>query len=366
MPRRSPWLLGRMVQRMGRFSPPRHRELVRGMVAELDSIADPIERRRFAVGAIAAIARLALTGVGRVGVPAHDRLVVVGEPEHNTISGGASMSNLTTRQLLGRHLTPFVVSLASLTALLLARHAVRLASQLSATGSSAGEIAQAVLLAVPFTAALTIPMSVFVAVLWVFTRLGREGVLQSAGLERHGVRRLVTPVMGAAAVIAALTFVSNAYVVPRANARLAEVTKGAPSGLTDRTMTIGQLREAALTEREATSDGAATRAAGYGVEIQKKFAIAAAAVALALAAAAIAIRFPQGGGRLVFGASGVVFTGYWLLLTAGEALADELVVSPWVAMWMANGLLLALALLLVWRQGRSVSAPGPESLAIGG
>ena len=61
MPRRSTLMLGRIVERIATLSPPRHRDLVRGMVAELHSIADPAGQRRFALGAIAAIARLVLT-----------------------------------------------------------------------------------------------------------------------------------------------------------------------------------------------------------------------------------------------------------------------------------------------------------------
>ena len=55
-------LLGRIVGHVATLCPPRHRDLVRGMVAELDAIADPAERRRFALGAIAAVARLILMG----------------------------------------------------------------------------------------------------------------------------------------------------------------------------------------------------------------------------------------------------------------------------------------------------------------
>ena len=62
MPRRSTLMLGRIVERFAKLSPPRHRDLARGMVAELDSIADPAEQIRFALGAIAAIARLVLSG----------------------------------------------------------------------------------------------------------------------------------------------------------------------------------------------------------------------------------------------------------------------------------------------------------------
>ena len=65
MPRPSTLLLGRIVERIAKLSPPRHRDLVRGMVAELDSIADPAEQMRFALGAIAAIARLVLSGYSR-------------------------------------------------------------------------------------------------------------------------------------------------------------------------------------------------------------------------------------------------------------------------------------------------------------
>ena len=177
------------------------------------------------------------------------------------------MSKLTTRQLLGRLAAPFAVSFASLTALLLANSAARWVPELSARGVPAGGIVEALLVAVPHTVALTIPMAVFLAVSWAFMRLGKEGVLAAARRERHGVRRLVAPVLGAAAVIAALTFVSNTEVVPRANARLAAVIQGAPREPTDRTMTIGELQGGGTEGWAATGADAAARAAAYEVEI---------------------------------------------------------------------------------------------------
>ena len=222
------------------------------------------------------------------------------------------------------------------------------------------------LLAVPHTLALTIPMAVFLAVSWVFTRLGTEGVLASARRERRGVRRLIVPVLGASAVVAALSLLSYSEVVPRANARLVEALDGAPREPTDRTMTIGALREAGQRARTASGAEAAARADQIDVEIQKKFALAAACVILALAAAVIAIRFPGGGVRLVLGASGLVFIGYYLFLVGGESLADRQLLSPPVAMWTANALLLAVALLLVPRPSRPDPTHGAESLAIDG
>lgn len=360
--------LSHIVVHMAKLSPPCHRELVRGMVAELDSIAEPAERTRFALGAIAAIARLMLMGYSRAIVRAAGRFVDIGKSENAARQGGGgpSMSKPTTWQLLHRHATPFGVAVALLTVLMLVRQALRLVPELRARGVPVGTMAEVITYAVPHTLALTIPMAAFLAVSWVFSRLGAEGVLASASRERHGVRRLVVPVVGASAVLAALTLASNTQLLPRANARLAEVVAGAPLEQSDRTMTVGELREAARRARASTGGNGAASAAGYEVEIQKKFALAAACMFLALAGAAMAIRFPRGGVKLVMVASGLVFTGYYFAVTAGEALAERQAMLPWVAMWMANALLLGVVLLLVWRPSRPGPTRGTQTLAIGG
>jgi lipopolysaccharide export system permease protein len=131
-------------------------------------------------------------------------------------------------------------------------------------------------------------------------------------------------------------------------------------------MTVGELREAAGRARTGIGPDAAVRAATYEVEIHKKFSVAAASVVFALAAAVTALRFPHGGVGLVLGASGFVFTGYWLSLIGGENLADQQVISPLVAMWMANAFLLAVVLLILWRPSRPGPRRGEETLVIGG
>lgn len=356
MVRRLSGVLSGMVERMVRFSPPRHRELLRGMVAELDSIAEPAERARFAVGAVAAMARLALIEFGRSPVRAFGRLVGVGEAD-DTICGGLSVVKPTPPQLLGRHIAPFAVSFALLTALMLAQHVARWVPRLLAREAPAGAVLEAVLLAVPHTVALTIPMAVFLAVSWAFARLGTQGILAAARRERSGIRRLVAPVLAAVGVIAALSFVSNAEVVPRANARLAAVIRGAPVAPTDRTMTISELRDASRRAQAATGVDAPARAAAYQVEVQKKLALAAASTFLALVGIATAIRFPLGGLGLMLGTGVVVFLGYYSLLIMGESLADRQVLSPLIAMWSPNVTLLAVALGLGWRPRR----PAPHS-----
>lgn len=366
MSTRSPFSLARIVEGMGRLSPSRHRELVRGMAAELDSIASPSERTRFALGAILAIARLVLSCFSQTAVLALGRIVGIREAEGGANPGGPSMTTPTTWPLLRRFILPFALSLTALTLLLLGHQAARQVPEMSARGVPAAVRVELLLLALPHILALTIPMAVFLAVAWVFTRLGAEGALASARRERHGMRRLITPVVGAAALVATFALVSNTQVLPRTNARILTVLQGAPGTVTDRTMTIGELREAAGIARGEPGAAAAARAAAYEVEIQKKLALAAACLVLALVGAAIPLRFPRGGLGLVVGAGIFVFTGYWLSLMAGESLADRLVIPPVIAMWLANAFLLAVVLLLAWRRDRPDPADGVEVLAIGG
>ena len=264
--------------------------------------------------------------------------------------GAPHMRQLTTRQLLRRHATSFSIVFPVLTASLLALFATRQMPALRTMAAPASALAEALLLAVPFTAALTIPMAVLVAVLWEFTRLGADGTLAAARRERRGVRRRAGPVLGAAAGVAALAFVVTAEIVPRANERLVAVLTGHVAAPTDRMMTLGELREAARAVQSDREPLALERAARYEVEFQKKLALPAACVVLALFAVAIAVRLPGGGAALVGGASLTVLGTYYMLMITGESLANQRVVSPFVAMWGANALLLAAAVLAMWRR----------------
>jgi hypothetical protein len=264
--------------------------------------------------------------------------------------GGPNVPKPTTRQLLRGHAASFAVAFVALTAALLAPYATRQLPSLSARGAPAGTLAEALLLAVPFVAAMTLPMAVLVAVLREFTWLRADGTLAAARREPGAVRRLVVPVLGAGAGVAALAFVVTAEVVPRANARLETVIAGRVGAPSDRSMTIAELRAATRTARAGAGPVARARksayqVAGYETEVQKKFALPAACVVLALVGVAVALRAPRGGAPLVIGASVAVFVAYYLLLVTGEGLAERLVVSPFVGMWGANALLLAAALL---------------------
>jgi lipopolysaccharide export system permease protein len=99
----------------------------------------------------------------------------------------------------------------------------------------------------------------------------------------------------------------------------------------------------------------------YDVEIQKKFALAFACIVFVMIGAPIALRFPRGGVGLVIGASVAIFALYYIGLVAGEALADRLIVTPFLAMWLTNILFLGIAALLLSRMGKEgVTARGGD------
>lgn len=94
------------------------------------------------------------------------------------------------------------------------------------------------------------------------------------------------------------------------------------------------------------------RAARFEVEVHKKWALSFASVTFVLLAVALALRFPRGGMGLVLGGGMFVYAVFYVGLTTGESLADRGFVSPLVAMWLPNAVLMALALFGLWRVTR--------------
>ena len=90
----------------------------------------------------------------------------------------------------------------------------------------------------------------------------------------------------------------------------------------------------------------------YEVEIHKKFSLAVACIVFVLLGAPIALRFPRGGVGMVIGVSLGVFALYYVCLIAGESIADDGLVPPWVAMWGANVIFTVVGIGLFLRMGR--------------
>ena len=91
---------------------------------------------------------------------------------------------------------------------------------------------------------------------------------------------------------------------------------------------------------------------GDEIEIHKKFALAVACFVFVMLGAPIALRFPRGGVGLTLGVSLFVFALYYIGLTAGAAAASQGLLPPVIAMWAANVIFAAVAILLLWRMGK--------------
>jgi lipopolysaccharide export system permease protein len=87
----------------------------------------------------------------------------------------------------------------------------------------------------------------------------------------------------------------------------------------------------------------------FKVEIHKKFTLSIACLSFVLIGIALALRFPRGGIGLVIGASLVIFALFYVSLTAGEQLADRGVISPALAMWFPNVVVLIAGILGLFR-----------------
>jgi lipopolysaccharide export LptBFGC system permease protein LptF len=268
---------------------------------------------------------------------------------------------LTTANLaILRHLAvAFVVTSAVLTTLFVAKGAMtREAAPLG------GTVFDVALFSIPYTAAVTIPMSVFIAVLWAASRRSTAARMVNPSDAAAALR--LAPVIGMASAVALCCLVLNAELVPRANLRLQAMYAGraavAPS---DRSMTLRELRQAEArlvsARRAAPASGTdVVSLASYEVEIQKKLALAAACVALALLAAGIASRASRLRIWAQAGISLVVFAGYYLCIITGEQLADRSAIPPALSMWSANIIVLLLATLAlrVAPGGRAGERPG--------
>jgi lipopolysaccharide export system permease protein len=110
------------------------------------------------------------------------------------------------------------------------------------------------------------------------------------------------------------------------------------------------LREASFIQR---------RVSGLKVEWWKKVSIPFASIVFVLLGVPLGIISRKGGAGVSIAISMSIFLVYWVLLIAGETLADRHLLSPFWAMWSPNALFLVIGLWLLALQVR-----GGRSLAI--
>lgn len=127
---------------------------------------------------------------------------------------------IISRYVVREHAGPFAFALVALTSLMLLNFISRQMGELVGKGLPWKVIAQFFLLSIPFTIALTVPMSVLVAVLYAYTRLASEN--EVTALKANGVSpwRLVTPAIIGGVIMSIGLLAFNDQVLPRANHEL--------------------------------------------------------------------------------------------------------------------------------------------------
>ncbi len=127
---------------------------------------------------------------------------------------------ILTRYLIRAHAGPFLFAFTALTGLLFLNAVAQRMESLVGKGLPWSVIAEFLLLSLPHTIALTLPMAILVAVLYTFSELtaANEITAMSAG----GIKpaRMLTPLLGVGIILAGVMFFFNDQVLPATNHRL--------------------------------------------------------------------------------------------------------------------------------------------------
>jgi lipopolysaccharide export system permease protein len=124
------------------------------------------------------------------------------------------------RYVLREHVGPFFFSLTALTSLLLLNYIAKQIDELVGKGLTAGVIGQFFVLSIPFTVAMTTPMSVLVATLYAFSRLASENEVTAMKANGISLSRLLVPVLITASFISIGMIAFNDRVLPASNHQL--------------------------------------------------------------------------------------------------------------------------------------------------
>lgn len=127
---------------------------------------------------------------------------------------------IISRYVLKEHVGPLTFALTALTSLMLLQFISRQFGELVGKGLPWSVIGEFFLLSIPFTVALTVPMSVLVAVLYAFSRLAGENEVTAMKASGVSPWRLVSPAIGGGIFCSLALLAFNDQVLPRANHRL--------------------------------------------------------------------------------------------------------------------------------------------------
>ena len=124
------------------------------------------------------------------------------------------------RYLIRVHIGPFLFSLTAITGLIVVNSVAQRVDALVGKGLPWSVLGEFVLLSLPHTIALSLPMSVMVAVLYAFSDLSASNEITA--MAAGGVRpaRILFPIVGLGVIAAGVMFYFNDTVLPDSNHRL--------------------------------------------------------------------------------------------------------------------------------------------------
>lgn len=131
---------------------------------------------------------------------------------------------ILTRYFLRAHLAPFLFAFSTLTGLLFVNTIARKFQDFAGKGLGARVILEVMGLSFPHIVALTLPMSVLVAVLYTFSQLAADNEITAMKANGLNLLRLLVPLVIAGTLLALLMVWFNDRILPETNHRLKALT----------------------------------------------------------------------------------------------------------------------------------------------
>lgn len=130
---------------------------------------------------------------------------------------------ILTRYVIRAHVGPFLFAFTTITGLLFLNAVAQRLQDLTGKGLGWRTLTEFMVLSLPHTVALTLPMATLVAVLYAFAELTTHNEITA--MKAGGVRpqRLLVPLLGIGIVLAEVMFVFHDRVLPESNHRLKEL-----------------------------------------------------------------------------------------------------------------------------------------------
>lgn len=127
---------------------------------------------------------------------------------------------ILSKYLLKQHLVPFVFAMSACTSIMILNQIAKRLPDLVGKGLPWSVIVEVFALSVPFVVAMTMPMAVLVAVLYVVSRLAAENELTALHAGGVSIGRLIRPLLLAGVFMTLVAFLFSDQVLPRSNHRL--------------------------------------------------------------------------------------------------------------------------------------------------